>query len=51
VLDLATDTLLHCGGARKTNALFRELLNVLDKRYPAEQYARFYVVVDNDKIH
>jgi transposase len=35
-LDLATGTLLHCLGPRKTNALFRDLLSVLDARYPAE---------------
>jgi putative transposase len=50
-LDLATGTLLHCGGPRKTNALFRDLLGVLEQRYPAERYTRLYVVVDNYKIH
>jgi hypothetical protein len=50
-LDPATGTLLHCLGARKTNALFRDLLDVLDARYPAEQYTRLWVVVDNYKIH
>jgi putative transposase len=50
-LDLATGTLHHCLGARKTNALFRDLLGVLDERYPAEQYTRLYVVVDNYRIH
>src|SRR5215217_7642789 len=50
-LDLSTGTLHHCLGARKTNALFRDLLGVLDERYPAEQYTRLYVVVDNYKIH
>jgi transposase len=50
-LDLATGTLLHCLGARKTNALVRDLLTLLDERYPAAQYTRLYVVVDNDKIH
>jgi transposase len=49
-LDLATGTLLHCLGARKTNALFRDLLERLDAGYPAEQYRRLYVVVDNYKI-
>ena len=39
-LDLATGTLHHCLGARKTNALFRDLLSVLDVRYPAERYTR-----------
>jgi putative transposase len=50
-LDLATGTLLHCRGARKTNALFRDLLELLDASYPAEQYTRLYVVVDNYRIH
>ena len=50
-LDLATGTVLHCLGARKTNALFRDLLNRLDASYPAERYTRLYVVVDNYKIH
>jgi putative transposase len=50
-LDLTTGTLLHCLGPRKTNALFRDLLSVLEARYPTERYARLYVVVDNYKIH
>jgi transposase len=31
--------------------VFRDLLDVLDARYPAEQYTRLCVVVDNYKIH
>jgi putative transposase len=50
-LDLATGTLHHCLGARKTNALFRDVLGILEERYPAEQYMRLYVVVDNFQIH
>jgi transposase len=50
-LDLATGTLHHCFGARKTNALFRDLLTVIEGRYPAERYTRLYVVLDNYKIH
>jgi putative transposase len=50
-LDLTTGTLHHCLGPRKTNALFRDLLSVLDERYPADRYTQLYVVVDNDKIH
>ena len=50
-LELTTGTLGHCLGPRKTNALFRDLLTELDARYPAEHYARLYVVVDNYKIH
>jgi putative transposase len=50
-LDLATGTLIHCLGARKTNALFRALLEQLESTYPAAQYQRLSVVVDNYKIH
>jgi hypothetical protein len=50
-LDPATGTLLHCLGARKTNALFRDLLEILDHSYPAELYTQLYVIVDNYKIH
>jgi len=50
-LDLATGTLRYCLGPRKTNVLFRQLLAVLDECYPAAQYTRLYVVVDNYKIH
>jgi putative transposase len=50
-LDLATGTVHHCVGPRKTNALFRVLLQALDAAYPATQYRRIYVAVDNYKIH
>ena len=50
-LEVGTGTLLHCLGPRKTNALFRDLLEMLEARYPAERYAQLYVVVDNYKIH
>jgi putative transposase len=50
-LDPTTGTLHHCLGARKTNALFRDLLSLLEERYPAERYTRLYVAVDNYKIH
>jgi hypothetical protein len=49
-LDLATGTLHHSLGARNTNAWFRDVLGLLDERYPAEQYMRLYVVVENDKL-
>ena len=38
-------------GPRKTNQLFRDLLNTLETRYPARYYDRIFVVVDNYKIH
>jgi putative transposase len=50
-LDPTIGTLHYCLGARKTNALFRDLLSILDERYPAERYTRLYIVVDNYKIH
>jgi putative transposase len=50
-LNLATGVLHSRRGARKTNALFRELLQHLDDAYPAPQVQRVYVVVDNYKIH
>jgi putative transposase len=50
-LELSTGTLHHGLGPRKTNALFRDLLNVLEQRYPADRYTQLYVVVDNYKIH
>jgi DDE superfamily endonuclease len=49
-LDLATGTLHHGLGARQTNALFRDVLGLLDEHYPAEPYRRLYVIVDNFKI-
>jgi putative transposase len=50
-LDLTTGTLRHCCGPRKTNGLFRELLQTLDEAYPAPEFQRVYVVVDHDKSH
>jgi putative transposase len=50
-LELATGTLHHALGPRKTNELFRELLQRLDEAYPAPHDRRIYVVVDNYKIH
>jgi len=38
-------------GPRKTNQLFRDLLDTLELRYPACRYDRIYVVVDNYRIH
>src|SRR5262245_46260503 len=50
-LNFATGELLYCLGLRKTNALFRDLLTLLDKTYPAPQITRIVVVVDNYCIH
>jgi hypothetical protein len=50
-LDLTTGALHYALGPRKTNALFRDLLTLLDARDPADRYTRRYVVVDNSKMH
>jgi len=50
-LNVATGVLLHCCGPRKTHALFRDLLQVLEEHDPTEPYTRLYVVLDNYKIH
>jgi DDE superfamily endonuclease len=49
-LDVATGVLRHCCGPRTTNALFRDLLQVIEERYPTEPYTRRYGVVDNYTI-
>jgi transposase len=50
-LNLATGKILHCRGPRKNNALFRDLLTLLDRTYPERWVKRIYVVVDNYRIH
>jgi putative transposase len=49
--DFRTGVVHYCCGPRKTNALFRNLLDTLESRYPARRYDRIYVVADNYKIH
>jgi hypothetical protein len=46
-LELKTGRRVHCVGVRKTNALFRVLLDNLEKRYPKARVDKVYVVVDN----
>jgi transposase len=50
-LNLATGEILHCRSTRKTHALFRDLLTLLDHAYPAPRMTRIYVVVDHYCIH
>jgi len=50
-LEPKTGRLVHCVGIRKTNALFRALLDRLEWRYPQAKFAKVYVVVDNYGIH
>jgi transposase len=43
---------IHYGfGERKTNVLFRQLLDLVENRYPAQRYDRVYLVADNYRIH
>ena len=49
--DSRTGMVHSCVGPRKTNMLFRSLLEILEIRYPARYYNRIFVVVDNYKIH
>jgi transposase len=49
--DLRTGVIHHCCGERKTNQLFRNLLDLLQSRYPAQRYERVYIVADNYRIH
>jgi transposase len=49
--DLRTGQVHHCVWARKTNGLFRNLLETVEAAYPARRYDWIYVVVDNYKIH
>src|SRR5215471_1608486 len=50
-LEPKTGQILHCVGSRKTNALFRALLERLEELYPKAQCTKVYVVVDNYGIH
>jgi transposase len=50
-LNFRTGTVHYRFGPRKTNPLFRDLLNSLERRYPARHYDRIYVVVDHYTIH
>lgn len=49
--DFRTGTVHYCLGERKTNALFRDLLDMLEHRYSTRCYDRIYVVADNYCIH
>jgi putative transposase len=50
-LDMRSGTIVHRVWWRKTHGLFLDLLQALDRTYPAFQFAHLYVVVDNYKIH
>jgi len=50
-LDLTTGTITHCVWYRKTTGLFVDLLDTLDRAYPARAFSHLSVVADNAKIH
>lgn len=50
-LNLATGKIRHGLGPRKTNALFRALLTLLERTDPERWVRRISVVVDNYKSH
>jgi transposase len=50
-LDMRTGQVHHCLWFRKVTGLFLDLLNVIDRAYPARTFHRIYVVADNYKIH
>jgi transposase len=50
-LNITSGTITHCVWYRKITGLFLDLLQTLDRTYPARTYSRLSVVVDNAKIH
>ena len=50
-LNLTTGEILHGRSTRKTNALFRDLLTLLDQVYPTPHMTRIDGVVDNSCLH
>lgn len=50
-LEPKTGRMVHCLGSRKTNVLFRALLDRLEEHYAKARFAKVYVVVDNYGIH
>jgi hypothetical protein len=49
--DIRTGTIVHRVWWRKTQGLFLDLLQALDRASPAAWFTRLYVVVDNYKLH
>jgi len=50
-LDLTTGTITHCVWYRKQTGLFLDLLETLDRTYPALLFTHLTVVAANAKIH
>jgi transposase len=49
--NITTGTIAHCVWYRKPTGLFLDLLQTLDRTYPARTFFHLQVVVDNAKIH
>ena len=50
-LEPQSGRLVHCTSPRKTNALFRTLLDQVEWLYPPVRFTKVYVVVDHYGIH
>jgi transposase len=50
-LDLSTGAITHCVWYRKQTGLFLDLLETLERTYPAPLFSHLTVVADNAKIH
>jgi transposase len=50
-LEITTGIISHCVWYRKTTGLFLDLLDTLDRAYPARAFSHLFVVADNAKIH
>jgi hypothetical protein len=50
-LNISTGTISHCVWYSKVTGLFLDLLQTLDRAYPARTFTRLSVVVDNAQIH
>jgi transposase len=50
-LDLTTGTITQCVWYRKQTGLFLDLLETLNRTYPAPRFSHLTVVADNAKIH
>jgi putative transposase len=50
-LEPKTGRMVYCLGTRKTNVLFRALLDRLEEHYAKAPFSKVYVVVDNYGIH
>lgn len=50
-LNITTGTIAHCVWYRKPTGLFLDLLQTLDRTYPARTFFHLPVVVDNAQIH